>query len=132
MRAAIASCAKVSALDSRVGAPPTPLWEALILRPGGMAGPPSIERISEAAAPVTIRTGLRCTRARRADLRPLLRPRSARAASMERCVDSRVTAVDLAEAGVVGDADVGEEHLVEVRAAGHLVEVTAVARDPRG
>ena len=36
MRAAIASWAKVSALDSRVGAPPTPFWEALILRPGGI------------------------------------------------------------------------------------------------
>ncbi|CAM5461885.1 hypothetical protein SFUMM280S_02274 [Streptomyces fumanus] len=36
-----------------MGAPPTPLREALVLRPGGIAGPPSIERISEAAAPVT-------------------------------------------------------------------------------
>ncbi|GAA4959761.1 hypothetical protein GCM10023238_28260 [Streptomyces heliomycini] len=80
MRAAMASWAKVSALDSSVGAPPTPFFEALTLRPGGTAGPPSMERIREAAAPVTMRTGLRCTRARSAERRPLFRPRSASAA----------------------------------------------------
>lgn len=93
MRAAMASCANVSAFDSRVGAPPTPVWDALTLRPGGTAGPPSIERISDAAAPVTMRIGLRCTRARRGDPLRLLSPRSASAASMERWVDSRVTPI---------------------------------------
>lgn len=91
MRAAMASCANVSAFDSSVGAPPTPVCDALILRPGGMAGPPSMERMSEAAAPVTMRTGLRCTRARSGDPRRSLRPRSASAASMDLWVDSRVT-----------------------------------------
>ncbi|GGS72534.1 hypothetical protein GCM10010259_25710 [Streptomyces daghestanicus] len=57
MRAAMASWAKAPASESSVGAPPTPLPEALTLRPGGIAGPPSMERISEAAAPVTMRTG---------------------------------------------------------------------------
>lgn len=84
MRAAMANWANVSALESRVGAPPTPFCEALTLRPGGIGGPPSMERISDAAAPVTMRIGLRWTNALSADLRPLLRPRSASAASMER------------------------------------------------
>ena len=74
MRAAIASWANVSAFDSRVGAPPTPFCEALVLRPGGIAGPPSMERTSEAAAPVTMRTGLRCTRARMVAPRPVGQP----------------------------------------------------------
>lgn len=39
-RAATASCAYVSALDSSVGAPPMPVSEARTLRPGGIAGPP--------------------------------------------------------------------------------------------
>ena len=129
MRAAMASWANVSAFDSRVGAPPTPLCDALILRPGGMAGPPSMERISEAAAPVTMRTGLRCTRARSGDPRRLLRPRSASAASMERWVDSRVTPITRVRApmrlrgqqGAVQDEMRGTVDQHRVLAAGRFV-----------
>src|SRR5919112_4373897 len=80
-RAAIASCAYVSALDSRVGRPITPLSLDRTLRPGGMCASPLMPRTSAPPSPemnrcgtVTIRVGtgiLRAASAAAMDFAPM-------------------------------------------------------------
>jgi hypothetical protein len=62
--ASTASCAKVSALDSRVGRPSTPASLARRLRPGGMAGLPLTALTRAPPSPDTNLSGTSTTRTR--------------------------------------------------------------------